>query len=128
MPGVHTSGFLLNREDVHAMANRRAVFKFGREVPPRDGLSQKSPTPPLSPTTIVDQRLVGHGAETNHDDPIASVCPTRIMSETREKRERKATVEVYTVDSPTKKEFVIAEGKGTKLGDIPNRACQQSHF
>ena len=46
----------------------------------------------------------------------------------REKRERKATVEVYTVDSPTKKEFVIAEGKGTKLGDIPNRACQQSHF
>jgi len=101
---------------------------FVFEVPPRDGLSQKSPTPPLSPTTIVDQRLVGHGAETNHDDPIASVCPTRIMSETREKRERKATVEVYTVDSPTKKEFVIAEGKGTKLGDIPNRACQQSHF
>ena len=79
---------------------------FVFEVPPRDGLSQK----------------------TNHDDPIASVCPTRIMSETREKRERKATVEVYTVDSPTKKEFVIAEGKGTKLGDIPNRACQQSYF
>ena len=50
------------------------------------------------------------------------------MSETREKRERKATVDVYTVDSPTKKEFVIAEGKGTKLGDIPNRACQQTHF
>lgn len=88
----------------------------------------KKVPPRLSPTTIVDQRLVGHGAETNHDDPIASVCPTRIMSETREKRERKATVEVYTVDSPTKKEFVIAEGKGTKLGDIPNRACQQSHF
>ena len=28
----------------------------------------------------------------------------------REKRDRKATVEVYTVDSPTKKEFVIEEG------------------
>ena len=81
-----------------------------------------------APAETVDQRLFVRGVETNHDDPIASVCPTRIMSETREKRERKATVEVYTVDSPTKKEFVIAEGKGTKLGDIPNRACQQSHF
>lgn len=35
-------------------------------------------------------------------------------------RSRKATVEVYTVDSPTKKEFVIEEGSGVKLGDIPN--------
>ena len=109
------------------MANRRAVFKFGR-------ICFRSPTPrcpkkvPPRLCRDDDQRLVGHGVETNHDDPIASVCPTRIMSETREKRERKATVEVYTVDSPTKKEFVIAEGKGTKLGDIPNRACQQSHF
>jgi hypothetical protein len=42
------------------------------------------------------------------------------MSENREKRERKATVDVYVVDSPTKKEFVIPEGSGTKLGDIPN--------
>ena len=38
------------------------------------------------------------------------------------KRQRKETVSVYTVDSPTKKEFVIEEGKGTKLGDIPNGA------
>ena len=38
------------------------------------------------------------------------------------KRVRKDTVAVYTVDSPTKKEFVIEEGKGTKLGDIPNGA------
>lgn len=98
-----------------AMANRSAVFKFGARV--------RSCT-----CGDDDQRLFGRGVETNHDDPIASVCPTRIMSETREKRERKATVDVYTVDSPTKKEFVIAEGKGTKLGDIPNRACQQSHF
>ena len=38
------------------------------------------------------------------------------------KRQRKETVAVYTVDSPTKKEFVIEEGEGTKLGDIPNGA------
>ena len=50
------------------------------------------------------------------------------MSETREKRERKATVEVYTVDSPTKKEFVIAEGKGTKLGDIPSSVHDEKTF
>jgi|TARA_B100001142_G_scaffold133799_1_gene135131 hypothetical protein len=40
----------------------------------------------------------------------------------REKRERKSTVDVYVVASPTKKEFVIPEGKGTKLRDIPNGA------
>ena len=40
--------------------------------------------------------------------------------EPREKRERKATVEVYSIASPTKKEFVIPEGAGTKVGDIPN--------
>ena len=41
----------------------------------------------------------------------------------REKRERKATVEVYSVASPTKKEFVIPLGAGTKVGDIPNGAA-----
>lgn len=46
----------------------------------------------------------------------------------REKRDRKATVEVYTVDSPTKKEFVIEEGSGVKLGDIPNGAAICASF
>ena len=45
-----------------------------------------------------------------------------MAEEPREKRERKATVEVYSVASPTKKEFVIPEGAGTKVGDIPNGA------
>tara|TARA_B110000977_G_scaffold198167_1_gene282426 strand:- start:26846 stop:26998 length:153 start_codon:yes stop_codon:yes gene_type:complete len=42
------------------------------------------------------------------------------MAEPREKRDRVQTKEVYTVATPEKKEFVIQEGKGTKLGDIPN--------
>lgn len=46
-----------------------------------------------------------------------------MAEEPREKRERKATVEVYSVASPTKKEFVIPEGAGTKVGDIPNGAA-----
>ena len=45
------------------------------------------------------------------------------MSEGREKRERKAPVAVFQVETPTKKEFVIPVGKGTKLGDIPNSEC-----
>ena len=45
-----------------------------------------------------------------------------MAEEPREKRERKATVEVYSIASPTKKEFVIPEGAGTKVGDIPNGA------
>ena len=45
------------------------------------------------------------------------------MSEGREKRERKAPVATYQVETPTKKEFVIPVGKGTKLGDIPNSEC-----
>ena len=45
-----------------------------------------------------------------------------MAEEPREKRERKAAVEVYSIASPTKKEFVIPEGAGTKVGDIPNGA------
>ena len=35
-------------------------------------------------------------------------------------RERKPPVATYQVDTPTKKEFVIPQGLGTKLRDIPN--------
>lgn len=49
----------------------------------------------------------------------------KIMAEGREKRERKAPVATYTVVSPVKKEFVIPEGKGVKLRDIPNGECSR---
>ena len=49
------------------------------------------------------------------------------MAEGREKRERKAPVATYQVVSPTKKAFVIPEGKGVKLRDIPNGAPPVCH-
>ena len=46
-----------------------------------------------------------------------------MAEEPREKRERKAAPSRSTRSpSPTKKEFVIPEGAGTKVGDIPNGA------
>jgi hypothetical protein len=57
----------------------------------------------------------------SNEEARQSSAHSRAMEATG-KRVRKETVAVYTVDSPTKKEFVIDEGKGTKLGDIPNGA------
>lgn len=59
--------------------------------------------------------------EKQHRADSHNIAP-KMAEEPREKRERKATVEVYSIASPTKKEFVIPEGAGTKVGDIPNGA------
>mgnify|MGYP006996120540 CR=1 FL=1 len=65
--------------------------------------------------------LVGVQTEKQHRADSHNIAP-KMAEEPREKRERKATVEVYSIASPTKKEFVIPEGAGTKVGDIPNGA------
>jgi hypothetical protein len=58
--------------------------------------------------------------------PMEKAVPA--ASPSRVARERKAPVAQYVVEEVVKKEFVIPEGAGVKLGDIPNSKRQPTHI